>query len=100
MLYDKGKELVLKTLLSHAEVEESGLCVDLGLVVGVGELGLEVEAELDVVFNLVVADLDQQVAALLDGLSRGMKIMKWSEMDERCRENEREGQREGSPASQ
>lgn len=68
VLDHEGQELVLKSLLGHAEVEQRGLGVDLWLVVGVAELGLEVEAELYVVLNLVVTNLDQQVASLLDCL--------------------------------
>ena len=48
----QSEQLVLQALLSDAEVDQRGLGCHLGLEVGVGQLGLEVQAELGVVLHL------------------------------------------------
>ena len=53
-------------LLRHGEVDECGLCLDLRWVVGVGQLGVEEQAEVLVVLHLLVSD--HHGTPLFDGL--------------------------------
>ena len=55
---DQAQELVLEPLLRHAEVHNRGLRVDLGLVVGVRELGLKEQTEVGVVLDFLLTHLD------------------------------------------
>mmetsp|Transcript_10302 Transcript_10302/g.22116 ORF Transcript_10302/g.22116 Transcript_10302/m.22116 type:complete len:1096 (-) Transcript_10302:3570-6857(-) len=67
VVHHQRQQLVLQALLSHTEVHEGGLGSNLGLVVRVGQLGLQVQPELGVVLHLCVSNLHDQVAPLLDG---------------------------------
>mmetsp|Transcript_10037 Transcript_10037/g.27401 ORF Transcript_10037/g.27401 Transcript_10037/m.27401 type:complete len:250 (+) Transcript_10037:3448-4197(+) len=67
LVHNKRQQLVLQTLLRDSEVDERGLCLDLGGVVGVGQLGVQEQAEVLVVLHLLVTHLDIEVAALLEG---------------------------------
>ena len=76
-----AEELVLEALLRDGEVEQRHLDGRLGRVVRVGQLGRHVVLEVVVVRDGVVADLHDDVAALLerlleqDGLERGVEVL-------------------------
>ena len=50
-----GEELVLQAVPGHGEVDEGRLGLDLGLVVGVGQLGVEDQLEARVEEALLVS---------------------------------------------
>mmetsp|Transcript_61973 Transcript_61973/g.109030 ORF Transcript_61973/g.109030 Transcript_61973/m.109030 type:complete len:440 (+) Transcript_61973:567-1886(+) len=60
-----GQELVLETALSGDEVDQCALSSNLGLVVRIGELGLQVQLELAVVLNLLTAEAEVEIASFL-----------------------------------
>mmetsp|Transcript_20164 Transcript_20164/g.48101 ORF Transcript_20164/g.48101 Transcript_20164/m.48101 type:complete len:711 (+) Transcript_20164:1150-3282(+) len=60
------QQLVFQTILCHHEVDERALGLDLGRVMRVRQLGVEDQLEVGVVLDLLVADLDEEIAALLD----------------------------------
>ena len=62
---DLGEQLVLEARLGRDEVDERALRRDLGFVVRVRELGLEVEREARVVLHLLAAELKKECAPLL-----------------------------------
>ena len=62
------EQLVLEAFLCDREVEQRYLDARLGRVVRVGQLGRQVELEVRVVRDGVVADLHHDVAALLESL--------------------------------
>ena len=53
-----GQQLVLQAVACHGEVDEGGLGLDLGLVVGVGQLGVEDQLEAGVEEALLVPHFD------------------------------------------
>mmetsp|Transcript_6913 Transcript_6913/g.16623 ORF Transcript_6913/g.16623 Transcript_6913/m.16623 type:complete len:1317 (-) Transcript_6913:1319-5269(-) len=69
-----GQELVLETGLGGDEVDEGALGRDLGLVVRVGQLGLEEELEAHVVLDLLAAQLEEEAAPLLVDRAREHRI--------------------------
>lgn len=50
-------------LLHDSEVDYGGLCADLWCVVGVGQLGGDVETELWIILHLFISQLQQHPAA-------------------------------------
>lgn len=57
--HHSGQELVLQPVSGDQEVDECALCLHLGFVVGVEVLGVKNQAEIGVVFHLLVADLNE-----------------------------------------
>ena len=66
--HDVSKQLVLKPLEGHGEVDESDLNADLRQIVRVRELRRDVELEVGVVVNVGVANPDHQAVSLLENL--------------------------------
>lgn len=60
----QGQQLVLQATLCDSEVDEGGLGLNLGRVVGVAELGVQDELEVLVVLHILVPQLDIQAASL------------------------------------
>lgn len=54
-----GQQLVLQAVPGHGEVDQGGLSLQLGLVVRVGQLGVEDEPEPGVVLTLLVPDFNE-----------------------------------------
>ena len=79
--HDDGQQLALEALLLHGEVDDGRLGRHLGRVVRVRQLGRDVEPELAVVVELLVAELEHLARALLDdaarehGLERGVELL-------------------------
>mmetsp|Transcript_24325 Transcript_24325/g.56057 ORF Transcript_24325/g.56057 Transcript_24325/m.56057 type:complete len:485 (+) Transcript_24325:1672-3126(+) len=63
LLHDGREQLRLEALLLHREVDDRGLRRDLGRVVRVAHLGGDVEAEVLVVVELLVAQLEHAAVA-------------------------------------
>ena len=53
-----SQQLILQTIPGDCEVDESGLSLDLWLVVRVGKLGLDDHAKLGMILHLLVPHLD------------------------------------------
>ena len=62
------EQLVLEAAQRHSEVDDRHLDAHLGHVVRVGQLGRDVELEVVAVGHVAVAEAQQQLAALLEGL--------------------------------
>ena len=60
-----GEQLVLEAALRRDEVDERALRRDLGLVVRVGQLRLQVQLEVRVVLDLLAAELEEERAPFL-----------------------------------
>ena len=69
LLDDEREELIFQTLLRDAEIHQSRLRRNLGFIVRVGELRLEVELEVRVVVHLLVAELHHRRPAAFHRLS-------------------------------
>ena len=66
---DVSDQLVLVSLLGDIEVDERALGLDLGRLIGVGEHGLHVHAELKMDVELEVVDLEDHIGAALDEIA-------------------------------
>ena len=73
-LDDEREQLVLQALLCHGEVHHRALRLHLGDVQRVRELRLQVQLELRVVVDLLIAELHDQGAALLDRGAREHRL--------------------------
>lgn len=58
LVHHLGQELVLQTVSGHCEIDEGGLGLNLGLIVRIGQLGVEDESEPRVEEALFVPDFD------------------------------------------
>lgn len=58
LVHHLGQELVLQTVSGHCEIDEGGLGLNLGLIVRIGQLGVEDEPEPRVEEALFVPDFD------------------------------------------
>lgn len=61
LVHHLGQELVLQTVSGHCEIDEGGLGLNLGLIVRIGQLGVEDESEPRVEEALFVPDFDAAV---------------------------------------
>lgn len=61
LVHHLGQELVLQTVSGHRKIDEGGLGLNLRLIVRVGQLGVEDEAEARVEEALFVPDFDTAV---------------------------------------
>lgn len=66
MLYNQRQELLFQPLFRHTEVQQRRLRINLGFIVRVRQLGLQVELKILVVRHLIVANLHDQVSPALD----------------------------------
>jgi hypothetical protein len=71
---DHGKKLVLKTAFSDNEVNDCALSGSLGLVMGVNQLGLNVELEGSCNFDFLTSELNHKDLTLLGELSGEERI--------------------------
>ncbi len=57
LIHHLGQKLVLKTISGHSEIDEGGLGLNFGLVVRIGQFGVEDESEAGVEETLLVSNL-------------------------------------------
>lgn len=61
LVHHLGQELVFQTISGHCEIDESGLGLNFGLIVRIGQLGVEDESKPRVEETLFVPDFDTAV---------------------------------------
>ena len=75
-IFVSPENLVLQAFLGDGEVDDGDLDADLGEVGRVGHLAGHVEAEMFVVVDVAVTQVDQQTAALQRWWKSGEKLVK------------------------